>query len=443
MPNTYTELLKTTVGTATPSVTLDLTGISGYTDLVIVASILPSVSTNQPYIQFNADTGTSTTNYSTTSVRGDGSSAASGRHTNQFGWFPVPGPGIGTNGNPEPWLINIMNYANTTTFKSGISRFNNAASIVSANAHLWRSTAAITSITITMESGNFNTNSTFSLYGIANADQGAAKATGGIITEDSQYWYHTFGASGTFTPKQSISADVLVVAGGGAGGGPNAGGGGGAGGVAFQASRSLVVSNYSVTIGGGGAGTTSSTSNSGNNSIFDTITANGGGGSVAYGNGTAGGSGGGGSYNSGSGGAATQGSSGGATGFGNAGGLGPNTGNQGAGGGGGAGAVGAAGTSTNGGNGGSGLSTWSSWLSTTGIGVSGFIAGGGGGAIVYGTSGSSGDGGAGGGGKGGIYATPNLLAASGIANTGSGGGGGGSAISGAGGSGVVIIRYSK
>ena len=152
MPNTYTELRKTTVGTATSTITLDLTGISGYTDLVIVASILPSVSTNQPYIQFNADTGTGTTNYSTTSLRGDGSSAASGRHTNQFGWFPVPGPGIGTNGNPEPWLINIMNYANTTTYKTGLSRFNNAASIVSANAHLWRSTAAITSITITMES---------------------------------------------------------------------------------------------------------------------------------------------------------------------------------------------------------------------------------------------------------------------------------------------------
>jgi hypothetical protein len=162
---TYALIESQVLGSSATAITFS--SIPGtYTDLVIVASILPSVSTNQPYVQFNTDTGTGTTNYSTTSLRGDGSSAASGRHTNQFGWFPVPGPGIGTNGNPEPWLISIMDYANTTTFKSGLSRFNNASSIVSANAHLWRNTAAITTTTITMESGNFAIGSTFRLYGI-------------------------------------------------------------------------------------------------------------------------------------------------------------------------------------------------------------------------------------------------------------------------------------
>ena len=168
MPNTYESIATQTLGSAAASVTFSSIP-STYTDLVLIINTSNSVSTNQPYIQFNADTSGSSTNYSTTSLRGDGSSAASGRHTNQFAWFPVPGPGVGTNGNFEPWLVNIMNYSNTTTFKTGLSRFNNAASIVSANAHLWRSTAAISTITITMESGNFNTSSTFSLYGIKNA----------------------------------------------------------------------------------------------------------------------------------------------------------------------------------------------------------------------------------------------------------------------------------
>ena len=441
MPNTYTELRKTTVGTATSSVTFDLTGISGYTDLVIVASILPSVSTNQPYIQFNADTGTGTTNYSTTSLRGDGSSAASGRHTNQFGWFPVPGPGIGTNGNPEPWLINIMNYANTTTFKSGLSRFNNAASIVSANAHLWRSTAAITSITITMESGNFNTNSTFSLYGIANADQGAAKATGGIITEDATYWYHTFGATSAFVPKQSLTCDILQIAGGGGGGGAQyEGGGGGAGGLLAFTSQTISTSQ-NITVGGGGpGGANASRGTNGNNSQFASLTASVGGGAGGNRNsinGGSGGSGGGGSYNGGSGGANTSGQ-----GF--AGGSGATSQGE-AGGGGGAGGAGAnsSNNGTGGGAGGVGVSTYSSWGLAAGIGenVSGtvYFAGGGGG-------GSNGEatkaGGLGGGGLG------NLSGPGGnaIAFTGGGGGGAGGGTSNVGGngaSGVVIVRYAK
>jgi hypothetical protein len=62
---------------------------------------------------------------------------------------------------------------------------------------LWRSTAAITSITLYWRS-NIAVGSTFSLYGIAA--EGAAYASGGYVTSDSQYYYHTFTSSGTFTP---------------------------------------------------------------------------------------------------------------------------------------------------------------------------------------------------------------------------------------------------
>ena len=306
--NTYVALDKVTVsGSSTTSVTLS--GISGlYTDLRLVISSQNQNSTNQPYIQFNADTSTGSTNYSTTSMRGDGSSAASSRHTNQNGWYPVPGPGVGTTGNFQPWLVDIMNYSNATTFKTGISRFNNASSIVSANAHLWRSTAAITSITITAESGAgyLVPGSTFSLYGIAAASVGA-KATGGIISSDSQYYYHTFASTGTFTPLQSLTCDFLVVAGGGGGG--SGGGAGGAGGYrtsvgtsgrnsSAESALSVTATAYTVTVGAGGAGGAAGSSavgTVGSNSVFSTITSNGGGrgASSSSQNGGAGGSGGG------------------------------------------------------------------------------------------------------------------------------------------------------
>jgi hypothetical protein len=165
MPSTYEPIATQTLGSSAVSVTFSSIA-STYTDLVLICNPSMSASTNQPVITLNSDTGTS---YSTTSLRGDGSSAASSRHTNIAGWYPVPGPGVGTNGNPEPWIVQIMNYSNTTTFKTALSRFNNPISYVTTNVHLWRNTAAVSTVAITMEAGTFNTGSTFTLYGIKAA----------------------------------------------------------------------------------------------------------------------------------------------------------------------------------------------------------------------------------------------------------------------------------
>jgi hypothetical protein len=332
----------------------------------------------------------------------------------------------------------FFNYSNTSVFKTILVRSNSAGFGVETFVDLWRNTNAITSIKITISGGNIAVGSTFSLYGIANADQGAAKATGGIITEDSQYWYHTFGATGAFVPKQSLTCDVLVVAGGGAGG-ANTGGGGGAGGVSYQTGRSVSATTYNITVGGGGTAGAGA-GGTGSNSVFDTITSLGGGGGNygPFAAGSNGGSGGGGGEGQ-AGGSATQGNSGGATGYGNAGATGPNSVPYRHGGGGGAGAAGVSGSST--GAGGDGLSTWSSWGVVTGIGenVSGtyYIAGGGGGGSNSTTASPAGLGG------GGIGSGSTNSA--GLANTGGGGGGAGSnaGTSRAGGSGVVIVRYAK
>jgi hypothetical protein len=449
MPNTYVALRTETVAVATNSVTLNLSGISGYTDLRLVARGVSSGGDIDLSFRLNGDTGS---NYSRTFLWGSGSTPGSGRSTGlSFGRLNYVA--YWTTSNESVITADFMNYSNTTTFKTVLSRDNNSAVGVGANINLWRSTAAITSIEIYTSAFNFAVGTTFSLYGIANADQGAAKATGGIITEDSQYWYHTFGASGAFIPKQSLTCDILQVAGGGSGtGAAYSGGGGGAGGLRYFASQSLTAISYNVTVGAGGTAPAGSvTGADGNNSQFGSLTLStggggGGGGGAAPNNGRAGGSGGGAGATDGTGGAFVAGGAASPSGQGNAGGsnssitVGPFP----AGGGGGASAVGANASSTRGGIGGDGSTAYSQWGLTTSTGqnVSGtvYYAGGGTGSEFF-NAGSQ-RGGYGGGGASAINSS--TAGSAGSANTGGGGGGGGSSGTGGnGGSGVVIIRYSK
>jgi hypothetical protein len=434
--NTYVALRTEVLTSAVPSVTFNLSGITGYTDLVMIMN--GSLTGNGAvYCEFNGDTGS---NYSSTYIQGQSGSASSGRDTRLF-LFGFLNSGSG----PNVGIANFQSYANSTTFKTVLSRANDAFT-VNANVGLWRNTAAITSIALKTSANNFATGTTFTIYGIANADN-FAKATGGIIREDATYWYHVFGANGTFTPKQSLSCDVLVVAGGGAGGN-NAGGGGGAGGFLYFGSQSLASgTNYSCTVGAGGAGNSQSGGGAaaganGVNSQFAALTVTvGGGGGAAY-NGTLGangGSGGGGSENFGTGaggiGTAGQGNNGGA--------RSTLLTYAAGGGGGGATAAGGTGSGSTAGAGGNGVSTYSDWVAATGIGANGGFAGGGGGA---GDARGPSNGGAGGTGGGGAGAN-NGSATNGLIYSGSGGGGApytaGTRSSGNGGSGIVIVRYLK
>ena len=67
-------------------------------------------------------------------------------------------------------VANFMNYSNATTYKTTLSRQADASTLAGCNANLWRSTSAITSITLLEELGlSFSSGSTFTLYGIAAA----------------------------------------------------------------------------------------------------------------------------------------------------------------------------------------------------------------------------------------------------------------------------------
>lgn len=155
---TYFPIANTTLSSAAASYTFS--SISGsYTDLVLVIGGTLSADISAG-IYFNGDTGT---NYSTTRMYGNGSSAASSTSGNENKISITTGTGnvIST------YIINIMNYANTTTYKTIIGRAAQDSS--SARAGLWRSTSAITSVTIIANGGNIASGTVLTLYGIAAA----------------------------------------------------------------------------------------------------------------------------------------------------------------------------------------------------------------------------------------------------------------------------------
>ena len=159
---TYTPIATQTLGSAAASVTFS--SIPGtYKDLVLVCNYGMSVVANVPILRFNSDSGS---NYSQTSIYGNGTSAASGRDTNNSGVYFLDFLGTGGITNICNSIIQIMNYANTTTYKTTLMRDNDSSKGTDASVGLWRNTAAITTIGIVANANNINSGSTFTLYGI-------------------------------------------------------------------------------------------------------------------------------------------------------------------------------------------------------------------------------------------------------------------------------------
>ena len=156
---TYALIESQVLGSATATVTFSSIPET-YTDLVLVVMAKNSASDGDLCIRFNSDTAT---NYSYTFMYTNGASVLSTRGST------INRMRIGRtdNTNAYPNIIHIQDYANTTTFKTAVSRSQNT-SLVLTNVGLWRKTPeAITSISIIDDNGlNFTTGSTFRLYGI-------------------------------------------------------------------------------------------------------------------------------------------------------------------------------------------------------------------------------------------------------------------------------------
>jgi len=165
MAITYEPIATQTIGTATATVTFSSIPQT-YTDLVVSYEGTSSVSNGA--LRFNSDTAG---NYSYGRFFGEGAggvaSSDSASNATYAGIF------LGSTGRTSA-IANIMNYSNTTTYKSTISTgvTNSAGSPaynVSFYTGTWRSTSAITVVSVFTASGTFSVDSTFTLYGIKAA----------------------------------------------------------------------------------------------------------------------------------------------------------------------------------------------------------------------------------------------------------------------------------
>lgn len=162
MAKTYEPIATYTVPSAQASYTFSSIP-STYTDLVLISVPLTTASA-VIQVRLNGDTAT---NYSNTYMQGDGTTASSSRSSGDTA-FPIAYSTATTT--PYTAVTHFMNYSNTTTYKTAISRSSAASVVTLEYVDLWRSTAAINSIQLLCSGGaSLNTGAVFTLYGIKAA----------------------------------------------------------------------------------------------------------------------------------------------------------------------------------------------------------------------------------------------------------------------------------
>ena len=190
-------------------------------------------------------------------------------------------------------IVSVADYANTwqTNNLTVVPNGSDKIGSVSANVSLSTQGQSVTLVFVDSTQGWINT-----MDSTSNVRAAAfISASGGTETTSGDFKIHTFTSSGTFTvnnvgiPSGSTTVNYLVIAGGGSGG-SDLGGGGGAGGfrTVFPAPATgglaVTATSFPITVGAGGnpastpAPSGPSKGGLGSNSIFSSITSAGGGG---------------------------------------------------------------------------------------------------------------------------------------------------------------------
>jgi len=165
--NSYESIATVTVGSG-GNATINFTSIPAtYTHLQLRTFTNNSSSLNTR-TRFNSDTGS---NYSRHFIAGDGSIVETGAATSSDAIFDLT---FASNVSDIFFagVIDILDYANTNKYKTVRSLTGwdtNGGGSIHLRSGAWYSTSAITSITITANSGSFSQYSSFALYGIKGA----------------------------------------------------------------------------------------------------------------------------------------------------------------------------------------------------------------------------------------------------------------------------------
>lgn len=157
---TYTPLANITLGSSASSVTFSNIP-NTYRDLILITDIDITAQTNgYVMVRVNGDTGS---NYTEVFMSSLGPTSQSNTRTFFYNDYGVDVTGRAIR------IYQFMDYAVTDKHKTVLGRSSMGASAngaVTAAAFRWASTSAITSIAFTRNAGNFNSGSTFALYGV-------------------------------------------------------------------------------------------------------------------------------------------------------------------------------------------------------------------------------------------------------------------------------------
>jgi hypothetical protein len=165
MPATYEPIATTTLGSAASTITFSSIS-SSYTDLRVVLQFAPS-NDDRAICTFNSDTGT---NYSVTTLVGNGVGASSATVTSQN--YIQPSRNAGAVDEQQLVVMDIFSYSGSTnkTVLSDVAADRNGAGFTVKSVNLWRSTSAINRIDFTLINGNnYKIGTTATLYGILKA----------------------------------------------------------------------------------------------------------------------------------------------------------------------------------------------------------------------------------------------------------------------------------
>lgn len=170
MSVTYEPIASTALSVSSSAITFS--SIPGtYTDLKVVVVGRDNSTAADDWTFRTRVNGNSGTNYSITRLRGNGSTASSDRVSNQTLWnwgFLLAGTSTFA---PSLLVLDFFSYAGSTNkvvLMTGHTDRNGTGNIYK-NVGLWRSSSAITEISLLTESGNWAAGTTATLYGIVRA----------------------------------------------------------------------------------------------------------------------------------------------------------------------------------------------------------------------------------------------------------------------------------
>lgn len=162
-PGNFESIATVSVSSATGSITFSSIPQT-YNHLQIRAYYLNSLNLYSVKIQFNSDTAS---NYNEFQITGTGAAVSAAASTSTGGLIGIGA--INTASYTGSMVCDILDYTNTNklkTVRSVSGADGNGSGQVKICGPLWRSTSAITSITVYNDGSNFNQYSHFGLYGI-------------------------------------------------------------------------------------------------------------------------------------------------------------------------------------------------------------------------------------------------------------------------------------